>query len=158
MKLQQAGLWKDFLADRESLGPLQKPSEAPERGLREFIPKCEKLPTAPPVPLGADRPPREFFAKECSETETIRWVTANVDNPYATFADAPSPTALTLLSMCRESAGFKADFFNNQWTKLIPARSSFDSGDRGKGVDGTVEIELIGRILGISDAAKKGAA
>ena len=62
------------------------------------------------------------------------------------MADCPSPIALTLLRLCRNDSGYKAEFITKIWVKLLPARAQIDDKPDHVENDGFKQVDMIDRI------------
>lgn len=119
---------------------MKKPANQTSIQERTF---CDDMPLAPPG-LGN---------RSADEATVIRWVANNVDNADVKPEDCPAPFAWTLLRECRQVPGFMFFFLEKCWAKLIPARSQLEK-DGPPVKDGQATIELMDRILAISEEAR----
>lgn len=134
-RLQAAGVWKDFLADRKAL-MAEHPKwaahqidvvmtekyadvEAPEGPDGERIENAadgEAEDTIDPTP---DGPQKQF------RREDVEWVYQNLDTD-ASRADAPSPGAFGLREWAKKP-GNKGEFYRNFLAKLLPSKAQVDA-------------------------------
>jgi hypothetical protein len=87
--------------------------------------------------------------RTCSEVDAIRWVAGNIRS-RVTEVDAPSGVAWELLMLCRESLGFRVDFFKSLWTKLLPRQVEPDE-KIDDGFDGMELVDVIEKLRGFGD-------
>jgi len=87
------------------------------------------------------------------EPTIVRWVSRNIDNPKPDPRTCPDPFAWTLLRTCRADPAFVPFFVEKLWARLIPSRAQLESAGP-KDFDGKVQLELIGRIEAMRDAAE----
>lgn len=141
-RLEQAGKWRQFRQLRDSLKREGFPAEqANARALRKYLPR--EGPKLPPLPA-------ELASRRGCETDSIRWVARNLDNPAPDPKACPDATAWLLLRQCRENPAFRMDFIEKIWAKLIPADGGQREEGPGEAIDTTPSPELLERIRELS--------
>lgn len=162
-------LWQEFCARRDEL-KLEglAPRLANKQALDEYLPRTRfgdegngtqdgKETGLPPISGKKDTLPdlpEEVASRSVSEVEVIRWVANHIDHPAINPEDCPSPAAWTMLRLCKAQPAFLANFMQNIWTKLLPAKAQMDGLDGDGEIDGRPTIQLIGRIRVMSRRAK----
>ena len=109
--------------------------------------------SVPPPPLPVNS--KAFDGKKTvSEITNITWVADNMRVVNVTPEECPSLRAWNLLCECRENAFFRANFWKDHYSKMIPAKNTLDDGRDSAKIDGTPTMELIDRIRAMKEKAE----
>jgi len=105
------------------------------------------LPSLPPVSK------LDFDGKQCSETQSIRWVADNMQVTDPDPADCPSAAAWGLLAQCRESITSRNDFWKQTFPKLLPTKAQMEKKGDGKPNEART-MEIIDEMLQFKEEAE----
>ena len=170
-KLQRIGLWDAFVKYRTALiEEGMRPTDAREKAISKFLENedgsdkeeglsgekwdPEMVGKVPPAPGPVRR--EDFEGKpNVGEVTNILWVADNMRVVGLTPADCPSLRAWNLLCECREKAHFRANFWKDYYSKIVPAKNRLDGGEEDGEIDGATTLRLIERIRAIGEGAKQ---
>lgn len=154
-RLQESGLWEDFLARREELQADGNTATTANKIARsEFGPaddeEPEKKPKSKPKrkpPVKVESVPADVFADRpsVSARKVVQWVFNSIDLDDLKPEDAPSAGAWSLLMRLRRYPDLLKEFYRTIWSKMLPTRSEIERTERFED-DGREQLDIIDKL------------
>lgn len=95
-----------------------------------------------------------FEGRRTTEAENIRWVADNLASEKPNLDEAPSKTAVALLSDCQQFPQFRVDFWKNMYTKLISKEQLADGDKDDEQYDGKPTVDTLEQIRQMREKAE----
>ncbi len=148
-RMQDLGLWKRFVRDREQLKKRGVDPVSAWEFLMEYYNELDSVED----PTAVD--PKVFAGKDCPEHVAIRWVAEHLEcDPTAVKPEeAPSARAWGLYRWATRSPTNRNRFWESHYTKILESQKTIDTQSRMSD-DGSSVLDLIertGRIMSEDD-------